>query len=795
MKYSLACLLFLVGPVGVFAGPAISFLDPPVVQQGATTRVRVVGQQLQDALTAWHSLPDGELRFRVVESTPTTAVLDITATDDAPVGIAGLRLATKHGLSNVQLFLVDDLPLKTTQEVPLSAVVSGAFREGEVERYTIRVTAGQRVTFETVGSRFGKDCDPLLTIRNAQGKQVAQRDNDPGLFFDARFEHTFGEAGTYTVEVRDSRFHGSPEHRYALRLGRFPAARVVVPNVLQAGRNELIFPEYPQRRTVLAVRPPLPVGSETLALKGQDDDGSTWYPFSSTADAVTVVRERDRTQTEAHALAASPATTFAFNLSPWRANPFAAVDRLLLVGRMQATRGKIPGVFSGVLREPAERQAMVFELEKGQTIYVRGEAKGLHSVAELDLQLTDRFGREQRRGQDRGEDVTLDFTANIAGQYGLVVRDALRDGGVDHTYRVTVRTQPFPPTVTADVEGLTIPQGSAQTMPLLITRTGSTGPIALKLVNAPPGLTISPNEIGEKETAIVAFLQADPKTPLGVYAVQLLATSSVGESLVRTQPLIDKQIINVDLIPHALRDDQKRLPPSVADRFAVQITPAAPFTFEVDAKTITLPRYQQANIPIKLTRQPGYTGAIRFTAKGGQLADKNEGRTRVYAEFPVATGTTSAVNGSIHSKILSNLGKVRIDVTALAEQDGRQLHLTRTFELHLTTAFQLVSEPAKLVLAPGESGQIQLQANREPTFTGAITVKLPIVPGLTLPEEVVIPAGQSSVPITIRVAADANPSRPNITAHAYGQVSGFEEDIRFALVDLEIRKPEVPKKK
>ena len=36
--------------------------------------------------------------------------------------------------------------------------------------------------------------------------------------------------------------------------------------------------------------------------------------------------------------------------------------------------------------------------------------------------------------------------------------------------------------------------------------------------------------------------------------------------------------MNVDLIPIALREDQKRLPPSLADRFAVQVTPPAPFS-------------------------------------------------------------------------------------------------------------------------------------------------------------------------------------------------------------------------
>jgi len=60
------------------------------------------------------------------------------------------------------------------------------------------------------------------------------------------------------------------------------------------------------------------------------------------------------------------------------------------------------------------------------------------------------------------------------------------------------------------------------------------------------------------------------------------------QRLVRTHPLIDKQIINVDLIPHALREDQRRLPPSLTDRFALQVTPPAPFKVELPEKLLTL---------------------------------------------------------------------------------------------------------------------------------------------------------------------------------------------------------------
>src|SRR5205823_1002833 len=132
-------------------------------------------------------------------------------------------------------------------------------------------------------------------------------------------------------------------------------------------------------------------------------------------------------------------------------------------------------------------------------------------------------------------------------------------------------------------------------------------------------------------------LEADRSAPLGVHTVQIVAeTEGPQRTLVHTRPLIDMKWQNVDLIPIALREDQMRLPPSVADRFAVQIAPPAPFTFELPEKEIVLPRYQKAAIPMVTTRVAGFEGPIAFEARGGQLAEKSEGRTRVYAEFPPA---------------------------------------------------------------------------------------------------------------------------------------------------------------
>ena len=771
-------------PSFAFAQPAVEHLTPPVVERGKTTRVTFHGKDLANAEAVWFAVPG--LKAKSVESSPTKAVFDVLAETTAPVGVGGLRVATRDGLGNAALFLVDDLPVRARPDgdSPVSlappAAAWGTFGDSAVDRYRIEAKAGERLAFEVVSNRLGKDADPLVTIRDAAGKFVAEKDNDPGLYFDCRFAHTFEKAGAYTVEVRDARFRASEANHYVLRVGRFPAERtanpVAVAKAGDSGVSPLSYREF----------------------KGKDDIASAWAPVVTGRGPVTMCAEPDAALADAYAQATSPAVNFAYNLTPQRVSPFLALNAHIAHGPMRATPATIPGTLCGVLNRPGSRNAFLLRLEKGQKISVRAQANDLNSPADLEVLLTDRTGRELRRTGETKDEVNFDFAAGNAGEYGLIVRDALRDGGPAFAYRVEVRNDPFPPRLSADVEGLTVPQGSYQTVPIAVTRTGTAGPIRLKLQGAPAGVKLTPDVIGEKENAVVCKLEADASALLGLQTVQIVAesdsASGVERTLVATRPLIDKKYWNVDLIPISLREDQTRLPPALTDRFALMVAPPSPFTFELPESLVTLPRYQTAPIPAVTTRVAGFDGPISFAVKGGQLGDKTEGRTRVYAEFPDATAKTPNVTGTAVSKILSNTAKARIDVTATGTHAGRRVSLTRTFDLDLTPAFALKCEPAKLSLLPGESGTVRLSVTRVKTFDGPVKLEIQPSPGFAIPEHVTIPKGADGIDVPVSLAADLTPRQHRPSFHATALVSGYEEDVRGQLAEIDVKKAEPPKK-
>ena len=249
------------------------------------------------------------------------------------------------------------------------------------------------------------------------------------------------------------------------------------------------------------------------------DEGSAWIPLESADADVTVEQEPNNTLE-------------------------------------QATPAKVPGVLCGVLGEPCDHDVFRLDLAKDQKIRIRAEARPFNSPADLEIVLTDAKGQELRRASDAAQEdvVNLEFTAPAAGAYGLMVRDLERDGGPAFTYRLDVRSGPQL-AVTADVEGLTVPQGGYQPVPLTVVRTDYAGPVTLTLVGAPPGVTLTPNEIPAGVDAVVCKLNAGPDAPIGVYSPRIFAQpgglADAPRFVVRTHPMIDRQLMNVDLILYA----------------------------------------------------------------------------------------------------------------------------------------------------------------------------------------------------------------------------------------------------
>ena len=79
------------------------------------------------------------------------------------------------------------------------------------------------------------------------------------------------------------------------------------------------------------------------------------------------------------------------------------------------------------------------------------------------------------------------------------------------------------------------------------------------------------------------------------------------------------------------------------------------------------------------------------------------------------------------------------------------------------------------------------------TFDGDVTVQLSPSLGLSFPDKVVIPRGQTGVDIEVKTDPQRTPGRQSINLNASADVNGFEEEQRGRF-DIEIVKTPTPKK-
>lgn len=761
-------------------GPFVEHLTPPALCRGRINRIACFGRELDGAVDLWTSTPGVRLKAVPLEANDgQQATFDIDVPAEAPLGLYGLRVATRSGLSNVHLFLIDELPIESreissvtspSQKVTLPATIHNICRAATVDRYEIAVTPGQRVTFEVVGNRFGKNYDPLVTIRDAHGRTLAEHDNDVGLCFDCRFEQTFTDGGVYYVDVRDARFAGDPTWQYVLRMGNFPVARVAVPSSVIPGTvSQLRLPQCLGSLIDVGLPAETPVGWFFHEVRDTPQGLATWIPLR--ADHLDNLLETEPNDV-----------------------------------RDAATPAKLPTTLHGVLDKKGDRDWFRFEFKKGESISVRSDARVLGSPADLELALFNPEGKEVQRVDDviisEGQetwsvDAQFEFSAQHDGPHDLAIRDLSGAGGSAFAYRIEVTGSAPKLELKAEVSSVTLPRDNYQPIALKVVRTRLAGPVELELLGAPAGVVLEPTTIPADVSELVCRLKADSTALEGLATLQIVARwksedpsiTASASTVATTLPLIDRRVKDNDLRVSALREDQLRPPASLTDRISLLITPPAQFDVQLPEATLLITKYVDGEFPIVTTRSHGFSAPISFTARGGQIGDESEERSNIFLRLPMATPDNPNVTGLVFNRILTDYRKARIEVSATASEETRRVTLNRTFDLDLKAAFAPTPEPASLQIEPGGIAKFRLLANRTQVFAGPLILTPSKLNGFSYPEKFEIPADQSSVDVELKAALETAEGNYQLSLVTRGYVGKYEEEVNGPNITITIKKP------
>lgn len=770
----LSCWLGLAAPVAIlFSGeiaraqPTLSASVPGAVAPGKTTEITLSGAKLDAPLKVWSSLP---AQIELVPGDPnakdkTSLVCKVTMPAGAPLGIGGIVLADNKGISEPLLMMVDDLPsvldnsgnhdLATAQEVQLPIGIDGYCDGTTFDYYRFTAKAGQRIAGDVLATRLGWDLDPVIRLLDAAGNEVLRADDDAATGPDPRFVFTAPADGQYILELRDNRYKAGG--RYRLRLGDLPLISTPSPLAVAAGTASQVGFSGPLTEGVapLTLLAPLSAARQTIDLgaRGASSQGASF------------------------------ATLYASDLPVF--GETAPADK-----PDEASAAAIPGVVTGILEAPKDRDLFQFTATKGTPVNFRSITRSAGSGAILMLRLLNAAGTQLAESPigDSDEPV-LQFTIPEDGAYKLSVEELAGRGGADYTYAVEARSGPqFTLTLKADPNQNRLkhflPGGDgALHLDVQCARFAYTGPITLEIESGRPGWQVYNNVIPANANEVRMYVV----TPANLEAADLAAIRVVGRADESGKGYTTRMTTTTQL---RTARPYVAYPAAWLDGllFVSGIADKAPFhRVSPDRLDVNFPRL---------------VGQTQFTLKFERLIDtfKDVPLTVLPLGLPAGVSAEVKRNGNGPSEtydiilkgpkdLKEGLSSIRYFAFTEMGVNGRGTQ-SGDIRLNVITPLAVTVAPAGPI-AQGQKQKVKLTLTRKGDDKQPVDVVFKALPaGVTAPEKTTLAADQNEVEVEISAAADAAVVKfEQLVVTAASKYAGTDISAESPAAVLEVKAP------
>jgi len=597
----LGALLF--SELAAAVAPVFTTILPRGGQRGTEVEAVVTGNNLGDAVEIlFHEPGITVLSLEAEDERKVNVRLSIA--EDAPLGPQGLRIRTRTGVTDLQLFSVGHLPELDESEpnnnrdeaqiIEANVTINGIVTSEDVDFFAIDLEEGERIAVEIEGLRLGlKLFDPKLRLFSPNGHELFAEDDTFPLLQDAGFVYTAEESGRYAIAVNDASYGGANDYYYRLHVGHFPRPFAATPLGGPAGTEiEVSWLGDPLLDTTSVLLPEGVEGTHPVPAVFEGAYSPTGIPFR--INDLPGVREVEPNNS-----------------------------------REEATAGAVPGAFDGVISEPGDVDFFSFEASKDQVFDFRVWARALGSPLDSVLHVFNPDGSSLGGDDDgAGIDSLLRVTIPEDGVYTLRVMDHLNQGGPTFAYRVEANLV-APSTRTAVLENrpatLTVAQGNYGFLLVNVTRSNFDAPMSVALESLPEGLQFHNELLPAGQTLVPVIVEAAADAPVAGGLVDVLARAEqegleVEGGLVQEIRLITGRN---DTTFHGRQ----------VDKLAVAVAEAAPFSLAITAPAAPIVHNGYRELVVTATRAEDFNTAIalRFpwlpTGMGGGTATIAEGET------------------------------------------------------------------------------------------------------------------------------------------------------------------------
>jgi len=600
-----------------------------VVKPGQTLDLLLTGTNLGGATAVWTSIPGAVTTMAPGQKDSVKLPVKLTLPANTPPGLHSIRVATPSGVSNLRPLLVEELPstneaagknksAATAQSLTLPITVTGVADPDSSDFFKFPVVAGKPLTIEVLARRLGSPLDPVILLRNSQGKELGgvYADDTPGLQGDCRLVYTPSQSGELIVELRDCIYRGGSDYAYCLRIGDFPGATTAYPLALQRGQKG------------------------TIGFTGPDS--SSAKPVSVTAPTEPTVPEITVIPRGSSGIAGWPVPV---RLSDW---PEAIeVEPNNDLGR--ATPLPVPGGVSAIFAEKGDVDTFKFPGKKGEKLIIQVLTHEVNAPTEVYLRILDEKGNDLAKSNPTAAEIKLEFTPPADGTYFVACEHLNYLFGPTEVYHLSI--QPAKPDfrLTLGLDRFDLPPGGIGLIPL-------TGLTKLNGFNAPIAVSVRGAEGLTAELTLPAAANPQPNAPIWIpvradakQAPGVVTLAIVGQAVVDGQPVL-RVADNRDALKAAMAN-LPNPPSSMAIQVAAAVVPAPPFDLTVSLVSPEVPVGGSIKGRIEAKREGEFAEEIQLlavtqppnvTVKLNPIA---KGQTS--AEFEIVADAKAAVGESL----------------------------------------------------------------------------------------------------------------------------------------------------
>ncbi len=729
-------LLFFV--TSLFASaftPSLSRVEPRGGKRGTEVKITLLGERLYEPqeILLYHKGITVKSLTKGKDHKSATAVLVIAP--DAHLGEHALRLRCKDGVSYMRTFWVGQFPtvmeartedrkidLNNTfaepQKVDLNITVQGVADSEDDDFYQVQCKKGQRLSVEVEAMRLGRVMfDPYIAILDKNRFELAVNDDSPFLKRDCAASIIVPEDGPYTILVRESSYQGNAASQYRMHIGTFPRPRAIYPPAVKPG-EEVEFTFIGDAKG--PIKKKIKVGNEPFAAIAESDGLSSPSGNLVHVSPLNYLNETEPNENYKTAVPLQNAPTA----------PFA---------------------FHGVLSSPEDQDWFRFQAKKGEKFRFQVLARELRSP--LDSIITIRQSADNKYLQANDDqtqgipDSRLDFEIPADGEYVLNIRDQLKRGGPDFTYRIELQKRApslaltLPPADRVDTQKhkmIEVPRGNRLAIAPNIVRSNIGCDVVFHAPQLPNGVTFKTPPVSRSLGNFPILFEAKADAPIGGGLYQF----EIEDPKTKLRgPFTEK-------ISHLYVNNQGDYQVTNTKKISIAVIEEAPYHLELFAPPVPLVRNGTMTLKITAKRAKDFKKKIkvRLPWKPPGIGAPSE------VDIPEGKNEVTLV---LNANGDAPIGEWKMLVTGESVSDRGVVRVSSQFvDVKVSERFVNLSL-AMAATNPGKNTSVIAKVEQLEAFSGEARVILHALPHGVKTSEKMITTNSAEVSFPLEVAEDA----------------------------------------